>query len=166
MNSFLLRLSLNFTHFVRSRMEGLIKINFPVDKLKIRADNGSSQVFDVIRRIWIPLTPEEWVRQHFIQYLLSIGYPASLIAVEKQIIVGELTKRCDLVVYSRDAKPFMIIECKQMNVPLSQEVLEQALRYHIALQPSHLIITNGSFTMGFRKEAERFVPAMEFPSYE
>lgn len=147
-------------------MQGLIKITFPPEPLSTRESETGRLVFDVIRKAWIPLTPEEWVRQHFVHYLLSIGYPAALIAIEKQITMGELTKRCDIVVYSRDTRPFMIIECKQMNVLLSQEVLEQVLRYHISLQPAHLVITNGSFTIGFSKEADRFFPMTRFPDYQ
>lgn len=147
-------------------MKGLIKIEFPVDSVSLRMRNNIQEIFDPVRKIWILLTPEEWVRQHFVQYLLSLKYPSSLIAIEKKIEVGDLSKRCDIVVYSRDMQPFMIVECKQMDVPLSQQVLEQVLRYHITLQTPHLIITNGAFTMGFKKENGHFVPVNEFPEYK
>lgn len=146
-------------------MKGLIKIEFPVDCVSKRMQNNTQEIFDPVRKIWILLTPEEWVRQHFVQFLLSLGYPATLIAVEKKIELGDLYKRCDIVVYSRDMKPFMIVECKQMDVPLSQQVLDQILRYHITLQPPYLIITNGAFTMGFKKENGQFLPVNEFPAY-
>ena len=147
-------------------MKGLIKIEFPVNSVSLRMRNSIQEIFDPVRKIWILLTPEEWVRQHFLQYLLSLEYPPSLIAIEKKIEVGDLSKRCDIVVYSRDMQPFMIVECKQMDVPLSQQVLEQILRYHITLQPPYLIITNGAFTMGFKKENGHFLPVNEFPVYE
>src|ERR1051325_8313750 len=107
----------------------MIKIEFPKQQVKIRQQAGVNEVFDTIRKKWLRLSPEEWVRQHIIQYLLLKKYPASLIAVEKEIKLGELTKRCDVVVYSRKALPFMIIECKEMNAPLSEKTLEQILRY-------------------------------------
>ncbi len=81
-------------------------------------------------------------------------------------MVGELTKRCDIVIYSRDMNPFMIIECKRMEVPLEQNVLEQVLRYHIPLKPPFIIITNGAYTMGFRKENGQFLPIEYFPEYD
>lgn len=146
-------------------MKGLIKIDFPEDAVQVRQQNNGHEVYDPIRKVWVSLTPEEWVRQNFIQFLLSANYPSSLIAIEKKIMVGSLTKRCDIVVYSRNATPFMIVECKQMDVPLSQKVLEQVLRYHSTLQPPYLFITNGKFTLGFKKENGQFLPVNEFPLF-
>jgi len=143
----------------------MIKIQFPKDVVKIRQEAGLNEVFDVIRKKWLRLTPEEWVRQHMIHYLLLKRYPASLIAVEKEIKLGELSKRCDLVVYSRETLPFMIIECKEMNVPLSAKTLDQVLRYHITLPADYLIITNGSHCFGFQKIAGQFIETDEFPEY-
>jgi hypothetical protein len=80
------------------------------------------------------------------------GYPASLIAVEKEIDVGERKKRFDIVVYDRNSKPFMLIECKEMNVPLDASVIEQVLRYHSVLQVHYLVITNGSHCFAFMNE--------------
>lgn len=147
-------------------MKGLIKINFPETGPQVRQLNGLREVFDPVRKVWIVLTPEEWVRQNFILFLLSQNYPSALIAVEKQIMVGNLTKRCDIVVYGRDVQPFMIVECKKMDELLSQKTLEQILRYHSSLQPPYLIITNGIFTIGFKKENGQFVPVDEFPFYD
>ena len=94
------------------------------------------------------LTPEEWVRQNFLQYLVQIKkYPASLIAVEKEIKLGELKKRFDIVVYDSNTKPWMIVECKEMNVPLDKTVLDQVLRYNITLRVPYLVITNGNYCM-------------------
>lgn len=123
-------------------------------------------MFDVIRKKWLLLTPEEWVRQNMIQYLLLVKkYPSSLIAVEKEIKLGELKKRCDLVVYHRNSLPWMIVECKEMNVPLSEKALEQILRYHITLPADFLIITNGSFSFGFQKNDKEFLEINEFPKF-
>ncbi|MGZ4049887.1 MAG: type I restriction enzyme HsdR N-terminal domain-containing protein, partial [Bacteroidia bacterium] len=109
----------------------MIKIEFPKQQVKVRQREGLNEVFDIIRKKWLQLTPEEWVRQNMIHYLFSKQYPASLIAVEKEIKLGELSKRCDLVIYNRRARPFMIIECKEMKVSLSEKALNQILRYHI-----------------------------------
>ncbi len=143
----------------------MIKIEFPKQKVKIRERAEQQEVFDVIRKKWLHLSPEEWVRQNMIQFLLLKKYPASLIAIEKEIKMGELKKRCDIVVYNRNALPFMIIECKEMNVQLSGKALEQILRYHIALPADYLIITNGSYSYGFQKEGNQFTETNEFPDY-
>jgi predicted type IV restriction endonuclease len=143
----------------------MIKIGFPKQQVKVRQQAGVNEVFDIIRKKWLRLSPEEWVRQHMIHYLLLHKYPASLIAVEKEIKLGELTKRCDVVVYTRKALPFMIIECKEMNAPLSQKTLEQILRYHITLPADYLIVTNGSYCFGFQKIENQFIETNKFPDY-
>ncbi|MEP6926192.1 MAG: type I restriction enzyme HsdR N-terminal domain-containing protein [Ginsengibacter sp.] len=143
----------------------MIKIKFQKQQINIRQRAGVNEVFDIIRKKWLSLTPEEWVRQNIIHYLLLKNYPASLIAIEKEIKLGELKKRCDVVVYSRNALPFMIIECKEMNVTLSEKTLEQILRYHITLPADYLIITNGSYCFGFQKIKNEFIEINEFPDY-
>ena len=143
----------------------MIKIEFPKQQVQIRQRQGVDEVFDIIRKKWLRLSPEEWVRQNMIHYVLLKKYPASLIAVEKEIKLGELIKRCDVVVYSRIAFPFMIIECKEMNAPLSEKTLEQILRYHITLPADYLIITNGSHCFGFQKIDNQFIEINEFPGY-
>ncbi len=145
----------------------MIKIKFSKGQVKVRQQAGLNEVFDIIRKKWLVLTPEEWVRQNMIQYLLiKKKYPASLISVEKEIKLGELRKRCDLVVYDRSSLPWMIVECKEMNVPLSQKTIEQVLRYHITLPATYLIITNGSYTFGFQKKDNQFYEINEFPDFE
>ncbi len=150
----------------RKRIRLMIKINYPKNKVTTRQRDGINEVFDAIRKKWLLLTPEEWVRQNVVQFLLlNKKYPASLIAVEKEIKLGELKKRCDLVVYNRDLLPWMIIECKEMNVPLTKKVLEQVLRYHITLPATYLIITNGSYSFGFQKSGNQFSEMNEFPDF-
>jgi hypothetical protein len=123
----------------------MIKIEYPPYQPKIKTENEREFIFDEIRKRWVVLTPEEWVRQNFLQYLTKIKkYPASLIAVEKEIKLGELKKRFDVVVYDKDSKPWMIVECKEMNVQLDKTVLDQVLRYNITLNVPYLVITNGS----------------------
>ena len=131
----------------------MIKIEYPSYQPKIKKENNKELIFDEVRKRWVILTPEEWVRQNFLNYLTGIKkYPASLIAVEKEIKLGDLKKRFDIVVYDKNSKPWMIIECKEMNVALDKTVLEQALRYNITLQVPYLAITNGSYCMALSFE--------------
>ncbi len=126
----------------------MIKIEYPPYQPKVRKGTDKEFIFDELRKRWILLTPEEGVRQNFLQYLIQIKkYPASLIAIEKEIKLGELYKRFDIVVYDRNTKPWMIIECKEMDVPLDVLVLEQVLRYNMSLHVPYLVITNGLYCM-------------------
>ena len=119
-----------------------------------------------MRKRWMTLTPEEWVRQNILQYIVHVkNYPASLIAIEKEIYLGELKKRCDIVVYNRDTLPWMIIECKEMNEQLNAKVLDQILRYHITLPAKYLVVTNGSYCFGFEKREEQFYEIDDLPMY-
>jgi len=145
----------------------MIKIDFPQEQPRLRQERGVKQIFAVIRKKWLVLTPEEWVRQNMLQFLVLIkNYPPSLVAVEKEIKLGELKKRCDIVVYNRQSQPWMIIECKEMNVTLSQKTMEQILRYHITLPAKYLVITNGSYCFGFQKKESQFVEINDFPDFE
>lgn len=128
----------------------MIKIEYPTYRPKIKIKDSKEFIFDECRKRWVALTPEEWVRQNFLQYLIHVKkYPVALIAIEKEIKLGDLKKRFDMVVYSRQLKPWMIIECKEMNVALDKKVFDQALRYNLVLQVPNLVITNGSFCMAF-----------------
>jgi type I site-specific restriction endonuclease len=131
----------------------MIKINYPEYQPKIKKENNKEFIFDEVRKRWVILTPEEWVRQNFLQYLTRVQkYPASLIAIEKEIQLGDLKKRFDIVVYDKVSVPWMIVECKEMAVELDKKVLDQILRYNITLQVPYLIITNGSYCMAFKCE--------------
>ena len=144
----------------------MIKIEFPDVKFQTRKENGTNLIFDQYRKIWIVLSPEEWVRQNVLVYITQTKlYPSSLIAIEKEFLLGELKKRCDIVVYDRSAQPWMIIECKEMNAPLNSKVLDQVLRYHIALPATYLIITNGQYCYGFEKRVGRFYEIQSFPEF-
>jgi len=144
----------------------MIKIEFPKEGLKVQQRQGIDEIFDPVRKKWLLLSPEEWVRQNLVQFLLiSKNYPLSLIAIEKEIKLGELRKRCDIVVYNREMQPWMIIECKEMNVSLSEKTLDQILRYHISLPAKYLIISNGSYSFGFEKTEEQFFEINSFPNF-
>lgn len=128
-------------------------INYPTPGFKIRKEGEKEFIFDPIRRKWILLTPEEWVRQNFIQYLLQeMKYPASLLAIEKEIQLGELKKRFDILVYDANHQPWMMIECKAMEIKLEEAVLQQILRYNISIPVRYLLITNGQYCMGWVRE--------------
>ena len=130
----------------------MIKIVYPDKKPGLKTEEGKELIFCMIRKKWLQVTPEEWVRQNVLLYLTeTLQYPASLIAVEKKLQLGELQKRFDIVVYKNE-KPFVLIECKEMNVPITQKTLDQVMRYNINLQAASCIITNGNtcyvFTTG------------------
>lgn len=132
----------------------MISITFPPPDFRIIAQEGQDMIFDPYRKKYVVLTPEEWVRQNFLNYLVkSREYPSALMSIEKEMHLGELRKRCDIVVYSREAEPWMIVECKEMGVPLGMAVLEQIVRYHMALPAPFLVITNGTNTWCCRLNA-------------
>ena len=133
----------------------MILINYPEPVFNIKKENGKEFILDLLRKKWIALTPEEWVRQNFIQVLIhSYNYPTSLIAVEKEIMLGELKKRFDILVYDKDHKPWMMVECKAATVVLNEKVFDQLLRYNQALPVSFLIITNGNATYCWQKKRQ------------
>lgn len=143
----------------------MIAIEFPAPDFKIVTENSKTLIFDRFRKKYVVLTPEEWVRQNFLNYLTkTLGYPASLIGIEKELYLGELKKRCDIVVYNKATQPWMIVECKEMEVPLTQTTLEQIVRYHMVIPASYLVITNGVNTFCCRHETGvnqwQFIPAL------
>ena len=143
----------------------MIKIDYPPYTPKIRTEKNIEFIFDEVRKQWVALTPEEWVRQNFMQYLIRVmKYPASLIAVEKSIRLGDINKRFDLLVYDADLKPWMLIECKEMKVSLNQGVLDQALRYNINLRVPYIVITNGMYCYAFTNENGQFTELSTLPS--
>ena len=142
----------------------MIKIDYPPYQPKIKKQGGQEFIFDSFRKKWVVLTPEEWVRQNFLQYLITVKkYPASLIAIEKEIKLGELKKRFDIVVYDKNSQPWMIVECKEMNVELNQQVLDQVLRYNITMQVPYLVITNGSYCMAFQCDNNQLLVLTNLP---
>jgi hypothetical protein len=143
----------------------MIKIEYPSYQPKIKRVQDREFIFDEFRKRWIVLTPEEWVRQNFLQYLTQVKkYPASLIAVEKEIRTGELKNRFDIVVYDNNTKPWMMVECKEMKVALDRTVLDQLLRYNINLQVPYLVITNGSYCMAFTFKNNKLTEIDTLPS--
>lgn len=112
-------------------------------EIQIRENEGRREVFDPVRRRWVSLTPEEWVRQCTLQRLHGEGgYPLEVMQVEGAITLNGMTRRCDIVVY-QDGKPWMIVECKKSEIPLTQKVCDQACRYNTVLRVPYLMLTNG-----------------------
>ena len=137
--------------------------------MKVRENNGQREILDPVRKRYVALTPEEWVRQQFIRFLhTQKGYPLELMQVECAITLNGLTKRCDIVVYGADVRPMMIVECKKPEVHINQKVLDQACRYNIVLQVPYLCLTNGPQTTFLRVDADKQVvtPLSTIPSWD
>jgi hypothetical protein len=146
------------------------ELNLPPFEAKIRKGAGEKEeIFDPLRKRYVALTPEEWVRQHMIRYLLDrLAYPESLISVEAPLKYNRLKKRTDLVVYRKDGKPGLLIECKAPSVALTQAVLEQAAMYNMPLQVRFLALTNGNqhHILFINREERKFEFIERFPRYD
>jgi hypothetical protein len=121
------------------------QLHLPVYEPRIREGaEGRREIFDPFRRKFVRLTPEEWVRQHFLNFLVRTkGYPASVIVVEAFLTVNRLKKRCDILVYGPGKKPVLVVECKAPEIGITQEVFDQVARYNMTLLVDHLVVTNG-----------------------
>ena len=120
------------------------KLNLPKYDFKIKEIESKKYIFDLNRKKYVPLTPEEWVRQNFIQYLVQEKkYPQSLIGVEYCLKVNKMDRRGDIVVYNKLGKPYLIVECKAPQVVIKQAVFDQIANYNIPLKVKYLIVTNG-----------------------
>ncbi len=119
-------------------------LTFPPFDYQIRKHDGTMMIFDIIRKKYVVLTPEEWVRQHLIHYLVEEKhYPRALISVEKEINLYGLKRRFDVVCYDRQSEPYLIVECKAPTVALSQVVFDQVFRYNLVMAAPYVAITNG-----------------------
>jgi hypothetical protein len=144
----------------------MVKVEFPQPGFKIKEEEGKEFIFDELRKQWVRLTPEEWVRQNFIQYLIQIKkYPAPLIGIEKEMKLGELKKRFDLLVFDTYHQPWMMIECKAMEVELTEEVLQQVLRYNISVPVEYLVITNGTYTYCYKTDSLQLNMQTDLPDF-
>lgn len=124
-----------------------------------RKHNGNLEVLDIVRKKYVSLTPEEWVRQNIILFLHhQKGYPLELMNVECGITLNGLSKRCDIVIYSPKMNPLMIIECKKESVPINQKVLDQAARYNVVLNVPYLYLTNGRQNVCIHIQGQSIAP--------
>ena len=120
------------------------ELNLPPFDYKIIEKDSKPFIFDVIRRQYVALTPEEWVRQHFVHFLISHkGYPQALMANEVQLKLNGMSRRCDTVIYDRTLRPRVIVEYKAPTVNITQQVFDQICRYNMVLQVEYLIVSNG-----------------------
>ena len=119
-------------------------LNFPTYQFKIKSRENTNYIFDIIRKKYVVLTPEEWVRQHTLHFLIfEKKYPKSLIAIEKQQKVNNLIKRFDLLVFNKEGLPEIIVECKSQKIKIAQDSFDQIARYNLRLNAKYLVVTNG-----------------------
>lgn len=122
----------------------MIQLNLPTQQLKIKDDNGIIKIYDSLRSKYLVLTPEEWVRQNFVSFLISEKhFPASLMSNEIALKFNKMTRRCDTVVFNKKGEPFVIIEYKAPNIKISQQVFDQIVRYNMVLKADYLMVSNG-----------------------
>jgi type I site-specific restriction endonuclease len=146
----------------------LPQLNLPITVLKTKLVEGTTQVFDQVRKKYLVLTPEEWVRQHFIHYLnQEKNYPLGLMGVEKMVKYNSMQTRADIVLYATDGKPNMIVECKAPNVKITQDTFNQIAKYNFKLQVPLLVVTNGiqhfCCQMDYENNSIRFIE--EIPKF-
>ncbi len=122
-------------------------LNLPHISPKLRRQDAKLYIFDIIRKKFVRLTPEEWVRQHFIHYLIDNQYPKSLFAIEKGIKYNQRQKRTDILVLGRDGKPFLLVECKAPTAPINQHTWHQMSIYHYNIKSENIALTNGMTTI-------------------
>ncbi len=144
-------------------------LNLPNFDTKIRKSNSGLEILDILRKKYVSLTPEEWVRQHFVHYLINEkNYPAALMANEMAIRLNSLSKRCDTVVYDKNLNPVVICEFKKPNIEITQAVFNQITRYNIVLKVKYLIVSNGlnHYCCKMNYEDLSFEYLQEIPDYD
>lgn len=145
------------------------QLNFPSCKFRFKNSENKIAIFDEIRKKFIFLTPEEWVRQHVVHFLVnSKKYPKSLINVEKQLRINGLIKRYDIVVYHPDGRINLLVECKAPSVKISQDTFDQIARYNHTLNANFLMVTNGlnHYYCQMNFELEKYTFLEEIPNYQ
>ena len=145
------------------------RLNLPEYSIKIAERNGKKVIFDILRRKYVALTPEEWVRQHFVHFIIERkGYPQTLIANEVELKIGNKSLRCDSVLYDRNMQPRMIIEYKSPSIELQQKVFNQISTYNLLLKVDYLIVSNGMqhYCCKMDYENQKYVFLEEIPNYE
>ena len=145
------------------------KLNLPNYKFKLKSNENKTLIFDNLRKKYMVLTPEEWVRQHFVQFLIEEkNYPPSLIAIEKQVLVNNLKKRSDILVFNKEGNPDIIVECKAPKIKITQATFDQIARYNSTLNANFLVVTNGlnHFYCKMDFENETYIFLKEIPDYK
>ena len=133
-------------------------LNLPSFEFKIKKENNNNLIFDEIRKKWLVLNPEEWVRQNFIRFIISKKYPKSLINCEKSFYINNVLKRYDIVVYNNNGEVKILVECKSPNIKIKKEHFDQVMRYNTKLNSEIIIVTNGitHFYFKFNSETKKY----------
>ncbi len=144
-------------------------LNFPKYNFRFKSNENKTLIFDIIRKKFVVLTPEEWVRQHILHFLISEKkYPISLINIEKQIKLNNTIKRYDIVVFNSDGSIYIIVECKAPSIKINQQTFDQIARYNFVLNADYLFVSNGLehyyCQMDFKNE--KYIFLKELPSYK
>ena len=147
-------------------MTAIVPLNLPKTNLILSRSGNNIHVNCLVRKKKIILTPEEWVRQHFIAYFIDkLEYPRGLLTIEKKIQYGGIEKRWDLAVFMQDQSCFLLLECKAPSIPINQIVFEQSLAYYKELQAKYLVMSNGNDHVILKKEINGFKRLTDFPAY-
>ena len=147
----------------------ITQLNLPTYECRLREQNDRQQIFDVLRRRYVALTPEEWVRQHFVHYLIEHkGYPKGLLANEVELRVGEKHLRCDSVLYDKALHPKIIVEYKAPDIAITQKVFNQITVYNMLLHVDYLIVSNGMqhYCCQMDYDQNRYMFLSDIPSYD
>ena len=145
------------------------KLNLPTYNFKLKSNENKTLIFDKLRKKYMVLTPEEWVRQHYVTFLIEEKkYPASLIALEKQLIINNSKKRNDILVFNKEGNHEIIVECKAPSIKITQATFDQIARYNLKLKANYLIVTNGleHFYCKMDFENETYIFLKEIPDYK
>ena len=144
----------------------MINLPFPEPQFNIQTKGGKPFIFDAIRKTWLLLTEEEWVRQNMVAFFIKkLHYPKEAIALEKEIDVNGLKKRFDILIYNKDLQPWMLVECKAPAVQLREAVLQQALRYNTTVAVQWILITNGESTMAWSRKQQQLQAENALPGW-
>jgi len=147
----------------------VLKLNFPTYSFRFKNSENKVSIFDAIRKKFVILQPEEWVRQHCVSYLIiEKNYPKSLINVEKELIINDLKKRYDIVVFNPDGSIHLIVECKAPKIAIKQSTFDQVARYNLALNATYLMVTNGlnHYYCQMDFDAEKYHFLKDIPDYK
>ncbi|WP_369995247.1 type I restriction enzyme HsdR N-terminal domain-containing protein [Winogradskyella sp.] len=145
------------------------ELNFPKFEYRLKSTENKISIFDVIRKKFIILQPEEWVRQHCVHFLINNkNFPKSLINVEKELTINGLKKRYDIVVFNPDGSIHLMVECKSHNITIDQTTFDQIARYNMQLDATYLMVTNGinHYYSEMDMQAERYIFLKDIPDYK
>lgn len=146
---------------------GYPQLNFPTVNFRVVEEEGQQRIFDPVRKKFVALTPEEWVRQHVIAYLhAGKGYPFSLLMIEKEFVLNKLSKRADIVACNSAGIPLLLVECKSHDIDITQEVFDQVVRYNMIMNVKILIVTNGLNIYCCSLEGGEYKPLQDIPTYK